>query len=100
MFSFLIYFIKFTILCNSCSSVLVLHCLEHVDCTGGISTLVDGYYGALRLKEEHPEDYKLLTTLDIEAEFIEEGLHHRHSSPVIRIDNTTKEIVQIRCVKE
>ncbi|CAH0397338.1 unnamed protein product [Chilo suppressalis] len=74
----------------------ILHCLEHSNGTGGETILVDGFYGATRLKESSPEDYEFLTTFDLEAEYLEENYHHKFSGPVINIDNRTKDLVQIR----
>ncbi|XP_072941634.1 trimethyllysine dioxygenase, mitochondrial-like [Epargyreus clarus] len=64
----------------------ILHCIKHTNGTGGETILADGFYGALRLKEEHPEDFKFLTTFDVEAEYLEDGHHHRYSAPVIQVD--------------
>ncbi|XP_047023770.1 trimethyllysine dioxygenase, mitochondrial [Helicoverpa zea] len=74
----------------------ILHCLEHKNGTGGETILVDGFYGALELKKEYPEDFKFLSTFNLEAEYIEEGHHHTYSAPVIRIDSETQELQQIR----
>ncbi|KAM3968366.1 trimethyllysine hydroxylase [Aphomia sociella] len=74
----------------------ILHCFEHSGGSGGETILVDGFYGAARLRDEHPLDYDFLTTFNIEAEYIEEGHHHKHSAPVIKIDEKTKDLVQIR----
>ncbi|CAG9791816.1 unnamed protein product [Diatraea saccharalis] len=73
----------------------VLHCLEHSDGSGGETVLVDGFYGATKLKETFPKDYDFLTRFDLEAEYIEEGHHHRYSGPVIKV-NTIGDLVQIR----
>ncbi|XP_063823872.1 trimethyllysine dioxygenase, mitochondrial [Ostrinia nubilalis] len=74
----------------------ILHCLEHVDGTGGETILVDGFYGATRLKEDHPEDFEFLTKFNVEEEFVEKEHNYRHSAPVIRIDTDTQDLVQIR----
>ncbi|XP_026746163.1 trimethyllysine dioxygenase, mitochondrial-like [Trichoplusia ni] len=74
----------------------ILHCLEHTNGTGGETILVDGFYGANQLNKELPEDFKFLTTFNVEAEYIEEGHHHTYSAPVIRVDNDTGDLVQIR----
>jgi hypothetical protein len=58
--------------------------------------LVDGFHGATKLKQEFPEDYKFLTTFNVEGEYIEDGHHHKYSAPVIRTDSFTKRMVQIR----
>lgn len=81
-------------------SLQLLHCFEHVNGTGGVTILADGFYGATRLKEEHSEDFQLLTTLDVDAEYLEDGHHHRNAAPIITIDKRTKDIVQIRYALE
>ncbi|KAL0883708.1 hypothetical protein ABMA27_015825 [Loxostege sticticalis] len=74
----------------------ILHCLEHVNGTGGETLLVDGFYGATRLKEEYPEDYEFLTKFNVEAEFVETEHNHKYSAPVIRVNSDTQDLVQIR----
>lgn len=74
-----------------------MHCLEHTR-SGGETILVDGFYGATKLKEEHPEDFEFLVTHDVEAEYIEEGYHHKYSAPIIHVNSTTKDLKQIRYV--
>ncbi|KAI5632756.1 taurine catabolism dioxygenase tauD, tfdA family domain-containing protein [Phthorimaea operculella] len=73
----------------------ILHCLEHTNGSGGDTTLTDGFYGASRLREEHPEDFKFLSTFDLEAEYIEPGHHHKYAAPVIKL-NDDVDIVQVR----
>ncbi|CAK1578089.1 unnamed protein product [Parnassius mnemosyne] len=73
----------------------IFHGLEHTDGTGGETILVDGFYGAKLLEKEFPNDYEFLTSFDIDAEFLEDGHHYRHSGPVITIDKM-KDIKQIR----
>lgn len=77
-------------------SLQILHCIEHSGGAGGETVLVDGFYGASRLKAEFPEDYDFLTNYDVEAEYIEEGHHHKCSAPVIQIDSKSKDVKQIR----
>lgn len=80
----------------------LLHCIEHTGGSGGDTVLADGYYGATKLKEEHPEDYHFLVSNDVEGEYVEKaevadkGHHHRFSAPVIILDKTTKDLKQIR----
>ncbi|XP_047545749.1 trimethyllysine dioxygenase, mitochondrial [Vanessa atalanta] len=73
----------------------ILHCLEHSSGSGGETLLVDGFYGATRLKNEHHEDFEFLTNFDVEAEYLEDGHHYRYSAPVIKLDKM-KDITQIR----
>lgn len=70
--------------------------MEHSNGTGGETTLVDGFYGASCLKDEHPEDFEFLTTFDVEAEYIEKNRHYAYSAPVIQIDRKTQDLKQIR----
>lgn len=74
----------------------ILYCLEHVEGSGGNTVLVDGFFGATELKALHPEDYELLTTCELEAEYLEEGSHHKYNAPVIRFDKATGQMEQIR----
>ncbi|KAG6448110.1 trimethyllysine dioxygenase, mitochondrial [Manduca sexta] len=74
----------------------ILHCIEHTSGIGGETILVDGFYGANCLKEDHPEDFEFLTMFDVEAEYIEEGHHHTFAAPVIQIDKKTQDLKQIR----
>ncbi|CAH2091769.1 unnamed protein product [Euphydryas editha] len=73
----------------------ILHCLEHTNGTGGETLLVDGFYGATLLKDQHPDDYDFLTKFDVEAEYMDDSHHYKYSAPVIRL-NKMKEIIQIR----
>ncbi|XP_059060200.1 trimethyllysine dioxygenase, mitochondrial [Achroia grisella] len=74
----------------------ILHCLEHSNGEGGETTLVDGFYGANRLRSEIPADYTFLTTFNIEAEYLEDGHHHKYSAPIIKTDTKSGDLVQIR----
>ncbi|XP_013190107.2 trimethyllysine dioxygenase, mitochondrial [Amyelois transitella] len=74
----------------------ILHCLEHSNGIGGETILVDGFYGALKMKEASPEDYDFLTKFHVEAEYIEEGHHQKYCAPVIRVNSDTNKLEQIR----
>ncbi|CAH2063624.1 unnamed protein product, partial [Iphiclides podalirius] len=73
----------------------IFHGMEHTNGTGGETILVDGFYGAKRLEVEFPDDYKFLTTFDVDAEFLEDGHHYNYTAPVIIVDKMN-EIRQIR----
>lgn len=77
-------------------SLQILHCLKHSGGIGGETTLVDGFYGATCLKDDHPQDFEFLTTFELEAEYIEDGHHYTHAAPVIIVDKKTQDLKQIR----
>lgn len=51
------------------------------------------------MKEDFPEDFEFLTNFDVEAEYVEDGHHHKYAAPVIRLDKL-KNLQQIRFVLE
>lgn len=59
--------------------------------------MVDGFYGAARLKTEHPKDFKFLSTFDVAAEYIEDGHNYKYSAPVINVDKAG-DVSQIRYI--
>ncbi|CAF0766806.1 unnamed protein product [Brachionus calyciflorus] len=64
---------------------------------GGESLLVDGFYCAELLRQNHPEDFDLLTKLSVEFNFLKEGAYDfRFKSPVIELDLNGKDLKQIR----
>ncbi|XP_054744230.1 trimethyllysine dioxygenase, mitochondrial [Anastrepha obliqua] len=73
-----------------------LHCLQHVNGTGGESFFADGLHAALELKRLNRRAFEILTRVPVPAEYIEEGQHHKHSAPIIRLDSVSGEIVQLR----
>lgn len=74
----------------------MLHCLEHLEGTGGESFLVDGLQIALELKRQFPRAYELLTSVQVPSEYIEPGQHHFFTAPIIRTDPITGQIIQLR----
>ncbi|KAM7353258.1 trimethyllysine hydroxylase [Cochliomyia hominivorax] len=84
-----------TYFCDA-AGLQALHCLEHVNGAGGENFFVDGLYCALELKRRNPKAFDMLTKVHVPAEYIEEGQHHTHSAPLIRLDPNTQEIIQLR----
>lgn len=80
---------------NDAAGLQILHCIQHTG-TGGENFLVDGFAVALKLKEENPEVFQRLTEYIVPAEYIEDGRHHQHYAPIIKLHPSTKEIEQIR----
>ncbi|XP_047519368.1 trimethyllysine dioxygenase, mitochondrial-like isoform X3 [Pieris napi] len=73
----------------------IFHCTEHTNGTGGENVFIDGFYAAMKLKEEHPEDFEFLTKFEVEAQYIGDGRFQKHSAPVIQLD-TFNNIKHIR----
>jgi trimethyllysine dioxygenase len=64
--------------------------------TGGLSLLQDGFKALKDFKEKHPDSYKRLSETLLPSEYIEEGQHHKHTAPIIRINTLTNEPEQLR----
>lgn len=45
--------------------VTILHCIAQSKSTGAYNILADGFYVAQKLKQEHPQEYKCLTTTPV-----------------------------------
>lgn len=84
-----------TYFCDA-AGLQTLHCLQHINGEGGENFLVDGLHCSQELKRRNPKAYDILTKVLVPAEYIEEGQHHSHSAPVIRVDPLTKEFIQLR----
>lgn len=73
-----------------CPGVNMLHCLVQTSSEGGDNMLSDSHYVANYLKENHPEEYDLLT--DVEVEWSDVGIEDGNEffklyrSPVIVLD--------------
>ncbi|XP_032512378.2 trimethyllysine dioxygenase, mitochondrial [Danaus plexippus] len=80
---------------NEAAGLQILHCLEHSNGEGGETILVDGFFGATKLKNEFPEDFEFLTNFNLDAEYLEDGHHYKYSAPVINVDKE-KNLEQIR----
>ncbi|XP_030377666.1 trimethyllysine dioxygenase, mitochondrial-like [Scaptodrosophila lebanonensis] len=84
-----------TYFCDA-AGLQALHCIEHVNGEGGENFFVDGLHVVQELKRENPKAYELLCRVQVPAEYIEPGQHHRHTAPIIKTDPVTGEFVQIR----
>ncbi|XP_017847466.1 trimethyllysine dioxygenase, mitochondrial [Drosophila busckii] len=83
-----------TYFCDA-AGLQALHCIEHAG-TGGENFFVDGLHVVRELQRRYPAAYELLCRVNVPAEYIEEGQHHRHTAPIIRIDPLTGELLQLR----
>jgi len=73
-----------------------LHCLAH-DCTGGESTLVDGFRIAETLKAKAPALYAKLCETTIPARYIDEARHYETDIQVLRHEGGRLVQVQYNC---
>lgn len=73
-----------------CPGVNLLHCLVQTASRGGENLLVDCHYVANYMKENHPDEYKILTDTEVEWNDIgvEDGneFYKLNRSPVISLD--------------
>ncbi|XP_034118526.1 gamma-butyrobetaine dioxygenase [Drosophila albomicans] len=71
-------------------SVNILHCVVQTKSQGGSNLLVDAFHIADRLKREHPADFELLSSIDVDWNDIgsEDGreFHNIWRAPVICLD--------------
>lgn len=58
--------------------------------------MIDGFQVANKMKLEFPDIFKRLTTTNVTGEYIEDGMHHKHSAPIINLNRVTGEIEQVR----
>lgn len=84
-----------TYFCDA-AGLQALHCLQHVNGKGGENFFVDGLHCAVEFKRRNPKAFDILTKVHVPSEYIEDGEHHTHSDPIIKIDPVSKEIVQLR----
>lgn len=62
-------------------------CVERTG-TGGDSVLVDGFAAAEDLRTTEPDKFEWLTTVDVPAHYIENGVELRASRPTIRLSSS------------
>lgn len=72
---------------NDAAGLQILHCINE-SCNGGENFLIDGFQVAQKIKENYPEVFDRLTTTIVTAEYIEEGRHHKYSSPIINLSSS------------
>lgn len=66
-----------------------------MDCTGGESTLSDGFRIAEIMRDEDPDLYQFLSTLPVPGEYLEKGVHLRACRPMFRHDPETGSLAQV-----
>ncbi|XP_047463875.1 trimethyllysine dioxygenase, mitochondrial [Mugil cephalus] len=79
--------------------IQVFHCLKH-EGTGGRTLLVDGFYGAEKVRQKSPENFDLLTRVPIRHDYIENTSGHQNHmigfGPLINVYPWNNEVYQIR----
>ena len=67
----------------------MFHCLA-ADCTGGENVLIDGFRIAELMRREHPEDYRILCSIAIPGQYIDQGrgIHLMARRPLLRLDDS------------
>jgi len=76
-------------------TIQILYCLEN-SASGGDSTLVDGFNAAIRLKDENPDYFNLLTKYCARFEYNgEKGAHLQSRRPMIEL-SPDGELIAIR----
>lgn len=63
----------------------MFHVIEF-DGEGGESVLVDGFAIAEEIRREDPEAFRILSTVEVPARYLEEGVHLEARRPVFRLD--------------
>jgi trimethyllysine dioxygenase len=61
----------------------LLHCLAFIG-TGGESTMVDAFAVAERMRREWPEEYRVLSEVEVPGQYIGDGSHLVAARPVFR----------------
>ncbi len=64
----------------------MFHCLKF-DGSGGESTLVDGFKVADLIRRNDPIAFEVLSTVQVPAQYLGDGVHLRAEHPVIRLDH-------------
>lgn len=71
------------------------HVLFH-DGEGGETLLVDGFNAATAIKKSEPEAFRILCTVPVPAEYIENGCHYTSTDSVLKLNPVNNELLQIR----
>ncbi|XP_047520022.1 gamma-butyrobetaine dioxygenase-like [Pieris napi] len=81
-----------------CPGVNMLHCLVQTKSQGGENLLSDAHYTAMYMKDNYPEQYKLLTGIEVEWSDIgtenEKQFFKLYRSPIIVVDSN-EDIIRI-----
>lgn len=80
---------------NDAAGIQALHCLIHTG-EGGESLLVDGFNVLNDIKTNDEALFKRLCTTNVESEYIEDGRHHTHLAPIVKLNSLTQQPEQIR----
>ena len=80
---------------NDAPSYQVLHCLEE-RCEGGENVLVDGFKIAEVMRQEHSDDFNMLTRVPVPAQYIDttRDIHLMARRPILRLDEDDN-VVQV-----
>jgi alpha-ketoglutarate-dependent taurine dioxygenase len=73
----------------------VFHCVKH-NGTGGETILIDGFYIAEKIKQDHPDVYERLCKTNFTSSYVEPGVKYSHTAPFFNLDPVTNKISKIR----
>lgn len=73
----------------------LFHCLA-ADCSGGVNVLIDGFRIGQIMRREQPQDYALLSTVEIPGQYLDHarGIHLMARRPLFRHDRAG-ELLQV-----
>jgi trimethyllysine dioxygenase len=71
---------------NDAPGYQLFHCLQF-DGSGGENTLVDGFKVSDIIRRTDPEAFELLTTVQVPARYLGDGVHLRARHPIIGLDD-------------
>ena len=71
---------------NPVPCIQILHCIEN-EVSGGLSTLVDGYFVTEKLKKDFPNYYKILSKIRVRFQFIDKTIVLEDWAEMIKLDN-------------
>lgn len=72
----------------------LLHCLEN-SCSGGESLFADAFRAAAVMREEHQEQYKLLSEQCLGYEYNHEHNIYYNERPIFELDSKTKDVLHV-----
>ena len=70
---------------NPVPCIQMLHCIEN-EVSGGLSTLVDGYTVAQKLKKNFKDYYKILTKIKVRFQFVDQSVVLEDWAEMIKLD--------------